>query len=360
MVTMKDIAMLAGVSQQAVSAALNGNGSSRVSPAKREKIRKIARELNYVPNTVARVLAGGKTRAIGIVSAIDSGWNSFLLAEICMQLTALGYNTLISHYGNSNYCATDSLTELISRGVDGVIILNSPGNTRLANGLAVPFVFGSHRNQGGYDVGINNELTGYLGAGHLLEHGHAKAAFMRIMADGSADRQTGWRRAHAERGVEVTDQDIITLREIDGRVEPLLAYLRRRKVTALFCSNDFVAAKAMRCLLENGIRVPEDIALVGCDGHSFAEFCPVALTTVLQPLRPHVRKMVELLMQRIENRELRPKLARIKINPQLWLGGSCGCRSGKLEELYRINTPGALELDKRLNCGIDIVDHDLP
>ena len=85
-VTIKDIAMLAGVSHQAVSAALNGNGSSRVSAVKKEKILKIARELNYVPNAIARKFVGGNTKAIGIVTSMDSGWNIHLVSEICSLL----------------------------------------------------------------------------------------------------------------------------------------------------------------------------------------------------------------------------------------------------------------------------------
>ncbi len=354
-VTIKDIAMLAGVSHQAVSSALNGNGSSRVSAEKKERIQKIAKELNYIPNAIARKLVNGNTKAIGIVSSMHSGWNLHLISEICESVTAHGYNTLLSHFSDANHCALDSLLELVSRGVDGVIILNSDSIEELQRGLNIPYVFGSCNNRAGYDVAISSESIGYLATRHLLEHGHEKVAHIRVMMFKDA-KIKGWKRAQAERGIQVSDSDIICLRDIDGQVDALLEFIRRRKVTALFCSNDFVAAKIMRALQENGIRVPDDVAIIGCDGRSFVEFGTTTLTTVLQPLRLEAQKIVELMLERIRTQELRPDLANINIEPRLWLGGSCGCPRHKLSELYRINTPDTLEKDLKLNFNQDIIE----
>ncbi len=355
-VTMKDIAMLAGVSQQAVSAAFSGKGSSKVSASKREKILKIAAELNYVPNTTAQALAGGQTKAVGIVASLDMGWHQQLVSEICMLLTSRGYKTLTSHCGHSISCATNSLAELVSRGVDGVIILSSESNNELKNRLNLPYVFGSHSNKGGYDVGVNNELTGYLGTRHLLEHGHKKVMFLCVMDNLGNVRIQGWRRAHLEAGIEPDDELILLLRDIDGRIDKLLEFIKKHKISAIFGSNDYVAAKTMYALIRHGIRVPEDIALIGCDGYSFTEFCPVPLTTIIQPIRPQAMAIVDLLLERIENKKIKTELANINIAPHLWTGRSCGCRKEDFTELYRINTLPSLEKNLKLNFNINILE----
>ncbi len=355
-VTIKDIAMLAGVSHQAVSAALNGNGSSRVSAVKKEKILKIARELNYVPNAIARKFVGGNTKAIGIVTSMDPGWNIHLVAEICSLLTSQGYNTLASHFGTSNYCALNSLLELVSRGVDGVIVLNSGNVKELRNGLSVPYVIGSHNNPEGYDVAVNNETTGYIGTRHLLDHGHSRVMYLGVMNHPGNDRLKGWERAHIERGISIGPEDSLALRDIGGSLDKLLTIIRERKITAIFCSNDYVAGKLIKALLENGIRVPDDVAVMGCDGHSFIEFCPVSVSTVIQPIRPQAEAIVNLLLKRIEAKDLPVEPARIDIEPILWPGGSCGCRQEKLKELYRINTLGSLEKNMMLNFNRNILE----
>jgi DNA-binding LacI/PurR family transcriptional regulator len=355
-VTIKDIAMLAGVSFQAVSAALNGNGSSRVSASKKEKILKIARELNYVPSAVARKFVGGNTKAIGIVTAMDSSWNIYLAAEICSFLASQGYNTLASHFDINNYCALNSLLELVSRGVDGIIVLNSENSSELQKGLNIPYVLGSHSNTDGYDVAVNNKTTGYIATRHLLEHGHSRVMYLGVMNLPGNERLKGWERAHIERKIVLGQDDSVALRNIEGNLDKLLTLVRKKKTTAIFCSNDYVAGKLIKALLENGIRVPEDIAVMGCNGHSFIEFCPVSVSTVIQPIRPQAEAIVNLLLKRIEAKELHSEPARIDIEPVLWPGESCGCRQEKLKELYRINTLGSLEKNMILNFNRNILE----
>ena len=123
---MKDIAMVAGVSRQAVSSALSGNNSCRISEAKRNEIKRIAKELNYVSNAAARSLKGGPSKTIGFMGPIaGSALNSALINEITQMLTAKGYNILHSNYGHSNFDATKTQLSLLARGVDGIIVYNS-------------------------------------------------------------------------------------------------------------------------------------------------------------------------------------------------------------------------------------------
>ncbi len=349
-VTMKDIAMLAGVSRQVVSAALYGNGgNSRISPAKKEQIQKLARELNYVPNKSARALVGAPTGVVGIASSTGTGWYAQVEAEIGALLFPEGYNTLVCQYGRKNYSYSSQIVELVSHGTDGVVILNSLNEVELRGCLHVPHVFGSHNNENGFDVGIDNQRIGYIATRHLLEHGHDKVVYVTIAAHSAPRRIDGWRQAHQERNIHIDNQDVLTLCDIDGRIDKMLEYLKKRKATALFCSNDYVAAKVLCSLLANGIRVPEDIAIIGCDGYTFTDFCPVSLTTVIQPIHDQAQAIVNLLLERIRKKEVNAGFANIKIEPYLLKGGSCGCPNRTIDALYRINTPMSLEMDFRLN-----------
>jgi hypothetical protein len=112
----------------------------------------------------------------------------------------------------------------------------------------------------------------------------------------------------------------------------------------------------MSALRQHGVNVPDDIAIIGFDGSSFADFCPVSLTTVVQPIRQQADAVTELLLARVENGEVRFSPAGISIAPLLYRGASCGCAARTADKLYRINSPNTLELDYRLNFGIEIED----
>ena len=356
-VTLKDIALLAGVSYQAVSAVLNGKGSSRVSESTREKILRISKEVNYVSNVAARSLKGASSKTIGFMGPImSSGLNSALIGEISQMLIAKGYNILYNDYSSANLKATDALLNLLARGVDGIIIYNSEATRSFEEKQTVPYLFYSHNNHKFMDVGVDNEYGGYLATKHLMEHGHQKVLFLTVREhQKKGSRCMGWRRAHEEAGIAVTEEDIVVLREFDGNVEKTVNYLKRKKVTAIFTSNDFIAVKLIRILFQNGIKVPDDIAVIGYDGYSFCESSTPSLTTVVQPIRPQAEFGVELLLKRIENKELHSVPANHFIKPFLYTGESCGCQGKKIDNFYRINTFNTLEKDAKINFNIDIL-----
>ncbi len=119
----------------------------------------------------------------------------------------------------------------------------------------------------------------------------------------------------------------------------------------MFASNDYVGGKIVKAAIQHGIRVPEDLAVIGCDGYSFTEFNTVSLTTMVQPIRARAKKIAELLEQRIERNELKSPSAGIKLEPVLHIGGSCGCKEAVINELYQLNTFSLLERDERMNFG---------
>ena len=360
-VTMQDIAMLAGVSRQAVSAVLNRSAHSRVSEATRERILKLARELNYVPNPAARSLSGGTTNTIGFFGGLFSpyGVQSALLAEISGALRSEGYHVIGGHYAfGDTEDTTRHLGQFISRGVDAIMVCGLEHSRRAFNRvMSVPYVLCSPHAAGtDFDVGVDTVQAGYMATRHLVEHGHCRIAYLRISPHEAGHRASGWRQASREAGVDDADRFVLTLRDLDGNADAVLGELRRLKVTAVFAQNDYVAAKLTAALIQRGVKVPDDVAIVGFDGCSFADFCPVPLTTVIQPIRRQAEAATRLLLDRIEKGEAKTQAAGIAIEPLLYCGGSCGCQPQPIDKLYRINSPNTLELDYRLNFGIDIED----
>ena len=357
MVTMKDIAMVAGVSRQAVSSALSGNNSCRISEAKRNEIKRIAKELNYVSNAAARSLKGGPSKTIGFMGPIaGSALNSALINEITQMLTAKGYNILHSNYGHSNFDATKTQLSLLARGVDGIIVYNSEDIKDFEQNQTVPYLFYSHNNCKFMDVGVDNEYGGYLATKHLLEHGHKKIALLTTREyDKSVAKVRGWIQAHNEAGIEVSDEDMVILRKLKGNVEKAVDYIKSKQFTAIFATNDFIGAKAIKILSQHNIKVPEDIAIIGYDGYSFGQFCSPSLTTVIQPVRPQTEFGVELLLKRIKNKEIKSAPANHLIKPILYKGSSCGCKEKPIEHFYRINNFNMLEKDAKINFDIDIL-----
>ena len=355
-VTLRDIALLSGISRQAVAAALEGDGGSRVSAATRERVRKLARELNYVPNAAARKLRGGHGRTIGLLASPGLMLSNAVHSEICQIFRSLGYICL------SMDQSTDELPALCDQlsacGVEGIIVLDAVNvQGKLMRVPDVPVIF-CRSMTGGSDLEVDRELIGYLATSHLLAHGHKAVHFLTIQCASSAGkRRQGWARALKEAGATGR---VIELRKLDGDAAALDELLRRENATALFCSNDFLAGKVMRVLQDRSWRVPEDIAIVGCDGHSFIEFTRPSLTSVIQPVHELAERCVNMLLERMEKHIHGVVMESAVIPPRLWIGGSCGCPDRTPETVYRLSTTGNLERDFRRNLNSDLWGEDAP
>ncbi len=347
--------MLAGVSRQAVSAVLNNTQNSRVSEQNREKILRIARDLNYVPNSAARSLKGGSTKTIGLLgSPYSSGINNALYNEISDILHTKGYNLLTCQYGRSNFSAARGLTELLSRGVDGIIITTSGSRSSLEENQTVPYVFCSHNNIG-FDVGIDNFEGGYIATKHLLEHGRKRICFLCTQEYETNEAKTsGMLKALEEAGIAFDRDYSFSMRSLDGKTSKILQRLTDFKADAVFCSNDYIASKLIAVMLYNGIKVPDDVAVIGYDGYTFSQFAPVPLTTVIQQVRVQAERSIDILMDRIKNHTLKAKPENISIKPKLFLGSSCGCNHNEFDRMFTINTFQMLEKDLKINYDISI------
>jgi len=291
MVTVHEVARVAGVSAATVSRFLNG--TAKVSDDKRKAIESVIEQLNYKPNVLAQNLKTGSSRTIGLLTqSLISGYFADAMAGIDDALQGTGYAPLIV----SGHWHADEEAErielLIARRVDGLVILSGKLTEAqiLALSQRVPIVAFGRNLQGERAYGFS--LDNYRGAcdavEHLVQHGHRDIAFIAGPADhhDAQARLAGYRDTLAKHGIEARPALVLDgdFQESSGlaAVEQLLA--SGQHFTALFAANDLMAYGARLAMYRRGIRVPEDISVIGFDDLHSSMYTTPPLTTVRQPL----------------------------------------------------------------------------
>lgn len=290
-VTLEQVARHAGVSPSTVSRILNG--TAVVSDDKKQAVEDAIRTLGFVPNPVARGLAGGRTLSIGVVTqAIDSPFYGAALRAIEDTLGAAGYSPLfVSGHWNTEAEAR-CIDVLRTRRVDGVIVLtgrlSDAALRALARQLPVVVTGRSLKAPGLLSLDFDNERGARMGTAHLLAQGHRAVAFIGgdPLHPDAREREAGFVAAMAEAGVPV-DPALMTVghyQEAGGRqaVERLLD--GGRHFSAVFAANDQMAFGAALALHRRGLRVPQQVSLVGFDDLASASYTIPPLTTVHQPV----------------------------------------------------------------------------
>ncbi len=289
-VTLELVAERAGVSPSTVSRILNG--TAIVSADKRAAVDRAVAELGFVPNPVARGLAGGRTLSIGVLTqALDSPFYGAELRGIEDECDKAGYSAL---YVSGHWNAAEEarcIQVLRSRRVDGIIVLTGrlSDSALRACAKALPVVVTGRtlKAPGLFSLNFDNVGGTRLAIEHLLSLGHKRIAC--ITGDqahpDAVERLQGYHQALEEAGIAL-DPGLVAagqFNEESGRlaIEHLLD--SRRRFTALFASNDQMAFGATLGLYRRGLRVPDDLSLVGFDDLGGASYAIPPLTTVHQP-----------------------------------------------------------------------------
>ena len=292
MPTIRDVSQLAKVSQATVSRVLNG--TVPVSPTKRAAVLEAIAQLGYQPNAFARSLATNRSRAIGaLVSELSSAVYGDIVRGIEAVVEARGLHMVVSSGHARSDLERRSFAFLKERRTDALIVqVDATSEGELAtwvrqSGLPV-VVVGRHIPAiAERCVYLDNVAGGALATRHLLERGHRRiahiAGLMRITD--ARDRLTGYRQALAENDLPFEDVLVAEGGFVeDGGYRAMLQLLERDAgFTAVFAANDQSAAGALKALRETGLRVPDDISLVGFDDLLIAHYLFPALTTVIQP-----------------------------------------------------------------------------
>ena len=343
---MKDIAKIAGVSRQAVAAALNDKGTSKVSEKTRQRVRSIAEKVNYVPNKNAKCLRGGSSNTIGIfgnpyVSVLEQS----MFYELSVELSRYGYS-LTTSYGLGERASEQSIRNLLSYGVDGIIVMSRDNPMRKIEFDNVPYVFSPSAEADGFDVVVDHAAGTQEAMKALIATGRKSTVFLTSTFMGgfyqepSRQKYKGIVEALKEIGVTPT---ILTVEDYDGEGSVIVKQLRQIAPDILFCINDYFAGRMVPLLLAAGIRVPDDMMVVGYDGLSICDMCAVPLSTVVQPLKKRAEIIVKLLLERIKGGNQPQEPAGIRLPSYFYPSASCGFTNDKTQKLPLFNSFSMLE-----------------
>lgn len=305
-----DVAREAGVSKTTVSRVLLG--SDKVKPDTREKVQEVIRRLNYTPNTSAQMLAKKRNRVLGVIGTlpISDPFYAYMHERIAQECEQRGYGTLYVTCGERPGNGCEKAIALLYGKVDGYIVTGwdhiTEENIEQITGMGMPvalFKTGYIR-EGAFTVDIDNVKSGRTAARYLFEKGYRRIGYVHggdersIFLEGQ-ERYRGFRNEMDRLGVPV-------VAEFNGGRNYQIAMgladqIARSGIDALFCETDIMAYGVLAGLLEGGVKVPEQIAVLGFDDIKFRNFeTQIHLSTVSQPLEQIAACMVSALVDRIE------------------------------------------------------------
>lgn len=304
-VTLQDIADVAGVKKMVISNVLNGTG--RVAPATREKVKRIAREMNYIPNLAARALTTGRTDIIAILTgALSEPYYADMVHLLERHISTDGFHVMLMR-------TPDEVKELVNAtgnvAVDGAIavdVLNLVSQFRSHS--TVPCVSISTSRQSFVDSVLVDLSAGVEEAlGLMLAAGRRRVAYM-VTADSMAlESETRARTylATMKKAGRVAEIINVSTDEHFAIELKFKAHLEKHGVPdALLCQNDQTAMCAFQVLRELGLQVPSDVLLAGCDGLRSMRYLEPPLSTIAQPIEEMCATAWQFLQQRIARSDL--------------------------------------------------------
>lgn len=334
MVRMKDIAGDLGISVMTVSRALRNDPD--INPATRAGVLQRATELNYLPNLAARALVTGRTGLMGLV--IPNLAHSFfapLAVELSAALRMNGFSLFISFSEENPELEQREIDNLLARGVDALLIAStqrSPETFRRLEERKVPYVLLDRwfPELATNFVGVNDEVVGVMATEHLIEIGCRHIAHIRgTHTGGELGRLKGYKKALSRHGIPENPEAIVDAAAPDrsayeaGYRAALAVINLRPRPTGIFCCNDPIAIGAMTAILDAGIRIPEDIAVIGCGNLPFNSSLRVSLSSVDQRSRA-IGQRAALLAVRLVHEDVRIRPRAILLAPSLIVRQSTG------------------------------------
>lgn len=304
---MKYIAELIGVDTSTVSRALSG--SKRVKPQTKEAIIKLAEELDYHPNELARGLVTRRTNTIGIiVPEVSNSFYSSILMSIEKVLTSGNYSMILglSHYESQK--EKDYFDLFLSKNVDGLISFSTIflGNKHLIEDNFPMVLVDFKDSTQNVDLIASDNIYGIkLGIDHLVSLGHRNIAFITDEVT-TSERLRAFKMITTQYGLNCSDYIVLSkIKYEEGGFQGVEKLLRAGVIpTAIFCANDYMALGALQAIELNGLSVPDDVSIVGFDDSTILNYLIRSVTTVRQPKHQLGEQAAKLLIQRIKEKEL--------------------------------------------------------
>lgn len=321
-ITLKAVAQHLGLTPGTVSAVLNDSPSARSIPQEtKNRIRAAAKELNYRPNFFARTLRNKRTYTIGVIAEeIGDSYSSPIISGIEQYLRKRDYFFLTVVHRHDPALLSRYSQMLSERGVEGIITVDT--TVQDAPILPTVAIAGHKKLKNVTNIVLDHEHAAVMALNHLKDLRHERIAFLKgnPLSSDSKDRWEAICRVAGQMGINIDPDLTIQLNSDDPT--PMLGYpfvkqllARQKPFTALFSYNDIAAIGAIRALQEQGLRVPQDVSVLGFDDIPGAEFHSPSLTTVRQPLNRMGEVAAQTLLDRVEGKKEYP--SEIAIEPEL-------------------------------------------
>jgi DNA-binding LacI/PurR family transcriptional regulator len=305
--TLRILADYLELSPASVSLVLNNAPAAKaIPPATQDRIRAAAERFNYRPNTIAKSLRHRRTLTVGVmVPELSEGYAALVMSGIEDALLHAGYLYFVASHRHRADLLEEYPRLMLDRAVDGLIVVDTPMSARLP--VPVVAVSGHAEVEGLTNIVLDHEHAASKAIAHLHQLGHRRIAFIKGQPF-SSDTQVRWRTIReACKTLRVT-VDKALVAQLDGNSPlPDLGYAAtqtlmraRPRFTALFAFNDISALGAIRAIREAGLRVPEDVSVVGFDDIPSAAYMNPGLTTVRQPLYEMGQRAAHTLIARLE------------------------------------------------------------
>ena len=331
-VTSLQVAKKAGVSQSAVSRVFTPGASA--SRATIDKVKKAANDLGYRPNILARAMVSGKSRIIGVVVAyLENQFYPEALERLSNSLQAKGYHVLIFMAGKNMQSLDDVVEEILDYQVDGIVAASVAMSSTLAERCkfaGVPMVL-FNRSQdlpSMSAVTSDNIAGGRKVAEFLISGNHKKIGYISGWEGASTqrDREAGFISCLANSGFTLHNRQVGNF-VMEEAKEATRKMFSSDPPDAVFVANDHMALAVMDTLrYEIGLKIPQDVSVIGYDDVPASAWPTYDLTTVRQPVNKMVQETVEILIEKINNAEIEPR--RVKIDGPLIIRGSARLPEG--------------------------------
>jgi len=329
--TLEDIARMSGVSRSTVSRVLNGDPN--VNDQTRSKVQSIIQRIDFQPNLAARGLAAGHTKVIGLViptgvtAIFTDPYFPLVIQGVSSACNAQGYSVML-WLAEPEY-ERRTVSQIIYNGlIEGVIVssmhMDDPLIERLYESKRPFITIGRHPTREDINyVDVDNRVGAYQGVSHILRSGRRRVGVINGPPNSiaSLDRYQGYLDAMRERGLPL-NPNLVT----EGEFSDTTGYLAMKRLLphrpdAVFVASDAMAFAAMRAIQEAGLRIPEDIAVLGFDDIPAAANSKPPLTTVRQPIQRTGSIAAEVLVDMIEHPDPQPR--RIVLPTELVIRSSC-------------------------------------
>jgi DNA-binding LacI/PurR family transcriptional regulator len=318
-----------GLSAAAISRVLNRTPAAKAIPkATQDRIFAAAKQLNYRPNAMARSLRHGRSMTVGVlVPEVSDGYTTLVLSGLEQGLLQAGYfYFLVSHHHRADLIE-QAQTMLAERSVDGLVAIDTM--MPLHGQMPMVAVSCPVDQEGVTHIVLNHRRAAELAIDHLVGLGHRRIAIVKgqSFSSDTAPRWQAIRHAAAKAKLKL-DKDLVAQMEGDAPTHEPGYFAAQRLLaaaepfTALFCFNDVSAIGAIRALREAGLRVPQDVSVVGFDDVQSAAFQNPGLTTVRQPLSQMGMLAAEALVRQIVVPGDHPAVKQIMVDPELVVRGS--------------------------------------